>query len=100
MELSGFLLKKSGVFSGQRKRYFVLKEGTLLWYKSERTDACWILSPLVTARPSKSTGAATTAAAARSGLVRRISRHASSSDGSGSGAMPGSAETLRTPAAG
>ena len=90
MELSGFLLKKSGVFSGQRKRYFVLKEGTLLWYKSERdrTPAgfCHLCdcASIEEYRRSDNSGSS-----ARSGLVRRISRHASSSDGSGSGAMPG-----------
>lgn len=36
MELSGFLLKKSGALSGQKRRFFVLKQGTLIWYKHEK----------------------------------------------------------------
>ena len=39
MERSGFLLKRSGVFSQLNRRFFVLKEGTLLWYKTERDAA-------------------------------------------------------------
>ena len=39
LELSGFLVKKSGAFSGLKRRFFVLSGGTLLWYKSEK-DAC------------------------------------------------------------
>ena len=35
IELSGFLHKRSGVFSALNRRFFVLNEGTLLWYKSE-----------------------------------------------------------------
>ena len=34
-DTSGFLLKKSGAFSGTKRRFFVLAGGTLLWYKSE-----------------------------------------------------------------
>lgn len=34
-DTSGFLMKKSGAFSGTKKRFFVLNGGTLLWYKSE-----------------------------------------------------------------
>lgn len=37
-ERSGFLVKKSGAFSGHRRRFFVLREGTLLWYL-QPTDA-------------------------------------------------------------
>jgi hypothetical protein len=36
LDIDGFLLKKSGAFSGTKRRYFVLKGGTLLWYKSEK----------------------------------------------------------------
>ena len=36
LDIDGFLLKKSGGFSGTKRRYFVLKGGTLLWYKSEK----------------------------------------------------------------
>ena len=38
MELSGFLLKRSGTFSAQNRRFFLLKQGTLAWYKGENTD--------------------------------------------------------------
>ena len=31
MEMSGFLVKKTGAFSKQNRRFFVLKGGTLLW---------------------------------------------------------------------
>jgi len=33
---SGFLVKKSGAFSGHRKRFFLLRAGTLAWYKEEQ----------------------------------------------------------------
>lgn len=33
---SGFLSKKTGAFSGHKRRFFVLQQGTLLWYKSEK----------------------------------------------------------------
>jgi hypothetical protein len=35
-DMSGFLMKKTGAMSGQKRRYFVLSGGTLLWYKSEK----------------------------------------------------------------
>ena len=38
-DTSGFLMKKSGAFSGTKKRYFVLNGGTLLWYKSEKDSS-------------------------------------------------------------
>ncbi|KAL1511686.1 hypothetical protein AB1Y20_004976 [Prymnesium parvum] len=53
-ERSGFLSKKSGVLSGLRRRFFVLREGTLLWFRTERDEtplgyahlnACVILDP-------------------------------------------------------
>jgi len=34
--LSGFLTKRTGTFSQHKRRFFVLREGTLLWYKTER----------------------------------------------------------------
>ena len=37
-EMSGFLLKKSGAFSGNKRRFFILQSGTLLWYKSEKDE--------------------------------------------------------------
>ena len=36
IDLAGFLVKKSGALSGTKRRFMVLKEGTLLWYKSEK----------------------------------------------------------------
>lgn len=36
MEMSGFLVKKTGTFSNYKRRFFVLRGGTLLWYKSEK----------------------------------------------------------------
>ena len=33
--LSGFLMKKSGAFSGLKRRFCVLNGGTLIWFKSE-----------------------------------------------------------------
>ena len=39
LEKSGFMQKKTGAFSGLKKRYFVLQSGTLLWYKSPKDRA-------------------------------------------------------------
>ena len=39
-EMSGYLVKKSGAFSRHLRRFFVLREGTLLWYESEAKVGC------------------------------------------------------------
>ena len=36
VEKKGYLTKKSGVLSGNRKRWFVLEQGSLTWYKTEK----------------------------------------------------------------
>jgi len=38
-EMSGFMYKKSGAFSANKRRFFVLQAGTLFWYKTEKDDS-------------------------------------------------------------
>eukprot|EP00966_Prymnesium_polylepis_P311189 7189550-Prymnesium_polylepis.1 len=53
VERRGFLTKKAGAFSGTRKRWFVLQQGTLMWYKAREEEASGVPQGYVHLRTCK-----------------------------------------------